>query len=184
MCMSAELMKSKVVRPSVVRPSVCGIDYLWSYCMAFFQILVVAPLGPYAQKFFFSKTIFFLDFFTKYFSFPLTWGPYGRQNFAMLLFPKITFESFQTFSEFSSQWSWQKYCFGYLKFELLIFQEFFFAFVNMGPMSTNLDHLLDDSNCQENWKHYRNVPSYQLWSALNDPNIIFTTPSSLRCPYI
>ncbi len=38
--MSAELMKSKFIRPSV-----CGIDYLWSYLMDFFQIFVVAPYG-------------------------------------------------------------------------------------------------------------------------------------------
>ncbi len=38
--------------------SVCGIDYLWRYCMGFFQILVVASPGPYAQIF-----IFFFKFF-------------------------------------------------------------------------------------------------------------------------
>ena len=29
-------------------------------------------------------------------------GPYGRENFKMLLLPQITFEAFQTFSEISS----------------------------------------------------------------------------------
>ncbi len=35
-----------------IRPSICDIDYFWSYCMDFFQILVVASRGPYAQIFF------------------------------------------------------------------------------------------------------------------------------------
>ncbi len=54
--MSAELMKSKFVRRL---PSVCGIDYLWSYCIDFFQILVVASPGPYAQTFFYLFIYFF-----------------------------------------------------------------------------------------------------------------------------
>ncbi len=48
-----EIRPSSVVRRPSIRPSVCGIDYLWSYCMDFFQILVVASPGPYAQTFFF-----------------------------------------------------------------------------------------------------------------------------------
>ncbi len=77
--MSAELMKSKFVRrPSVRHPSsVCGIDYLWSYCMDFFQILVVASPGPYAQTLFsFLKKKHFLILY-EYFSFLLTWDPMG-----------------------------------------------------------------------------------------------------------
>ena len=41
-------------------PSTCGIDYLWSYCMDFFPILVVASPGPYAWK----KNFF--EFFYEY----------------------------------------------------------------------------------------------------------------------
>ncbi len=64
---------------SVVRLSVCGIDYLWSYCMDFFQILVVASPGPYAQTFFsFLKKKKFWIFY-KYFSFSLTWDPMGAK---------------------------------------------------------------------------------------------------------
>ncbi len=59
-------------------------------------------------------------------------GPNGSQNFKTLL-PQISFESFQTFSEISSQWSWQKYCFGFLKFWVFDFSEILFLFVNMGP---------------------------------------------------
>ncbi len=106
------------VRPSVRPSSVCGIDYLWSYCMDCFQISVVAFPGSYAQKFFFD----FLGFF--FFVF-VNMGPYGSQNFKRLLLPQITFESFQTLSEISSQWSSQKFCFGFWNFEFLIFYDFF-----------------------------------------------------------
>ncbi len=74
--MSAELMKSKFVRrPFVIRPSVCGIDYLWSYCMDFFQILILASPGPYAQTFssFLKKKEIWI--FYENFSFSLTWDP-------------------------------------------------------------------------------------------------------------
>ncbi len=51
------------IRPSaVVHPSVCGIDYIWSYCMDCFQISVVASPGPYAQTFKKKKFFFFLIF--------------------------------------------------------------------------------------------------------------------------
>ncbi len=70
--MSAELMKLKFVRRL---SSVCGIDYmyLWSYCMDFFQILVVASPGPYAQTLFYLFIFFFFVSYD-YFSFSLTWG--------------------------------------------------------------------------------------------------------------
>ena len=52
----------------VARPSVCGIDYLWTRCMDFFQILVVASIGPYAPTFFeFLKNE--MDFFSNIFRF-------------------------------------------------------------------------------------------------------------------
>ena len=51
-----------------------------------------------------------LGFFTNIFVF-VNMGPYWSKNVKTLLLPHITFESFQTFSEFSSQWSSQKYCF-------------------------------------------------------------------------
>ncbi len=82
-----------------------------------FQIPVVASPGPYAQTFcfIFEKNIFFFIFQDFFFVF-INMGPYGSQNFKTLLLPQITFEFFQAFSEFSSQWSSQKYCFGFLKF--------------------------------------------------------------------
>ena len=56
------------VRPSpVVRPAVCGINYLWTYCVKFFQILVAASPGPYAWTFlnFWKKKmgVFFTNIF-------------------------------------------------------------------------------------------------------------------------
>ncbi len=57
--MSAELMESKFVRrPCVRRPSVASI-ISEVYCMDFFQILVVASPGPYAQTFFLKNLFFF-----------------------------------------------------------------------------------------------------------------------------
>ncbi len=43
-------------------------------------------------------------------------GPYGTKNVKTLLLPQIALELFQTFPEFSSQWSSQKFSFGCLKF--------------------------------------------------------------------
>ncbi len=43
-------------------------------------------------------------------------GLYGRENFKMLLFFQMAYELFQTFPEFSSQWSSQKYSVGISKF--------------------------------------------------------------------
>ena len=44
----------------------------------------------------------------------MTFSDFFLWNVKTLLHPQITFESFQTFSELSSQWSSQKYCFGFL----------------------------------------------------------------------
>ncbi len=135
--MSAELMKSKFVRrpsvrPSVcpsVRPSVCGIDYLLSYCMDCFQISVVASPGAYAQE----KNFFFFDFLGIFFVF-FKMGPYGSQNFKTLLLPQISFESFQTLSEISSQWSYKSSVLDFWNFEFLIFQEFCSFSLTWDPM--------------------------------------------------
>ena len=50
--------------------------------------------------------------------------PYGSKIFKTLLVPQKTTEYFETSHEFSSQYISQKYCFWYLKFEFLIFNEF------------------------------------------------------------
>ncbi len=132
--MSAELMKSKFVR----RPSVCGIDYLWSYCMDYFQILVVASPGQYAQTFFsFLKKKKFFNFLWIFFVF-VNMGPYGSKNFKTLLLLQITAESFQTFPEFSSQWSSQNYIWDFWNFENWNFNEFYLFSLTWDPMGVKI----------------------------------------------
>ncbi len=93
----------------------------------------------------FWKKNAFSNFSGRFFVFVLNhvnMGPYGSQNFESLLLLQITFESFETFSEFSSLLSSQKYCFGFLKFWVFEFPRFFFR-VNMGPYGIqNLETLL------------------------------------------
>ncbi len=48
---------------------------------------------------------------------------YGSPNFKTLLLPQLAFESFQTFSEFSSEWSSQSTVLDFWNFEFFIFQE-------------------------------------------------------------
>ena len=52
----------------VCRLSVCGIDYIWTYCMDSFQILVVASPGPYVEPICEFLQFFFV-FFTNIFRF-------------------------------------------------------------------------------------------------------------------
>ena len=131
-------MKSTSVR----RPSVCGINYLWTDCVDFFQILVLPFPGPYAQTFSELKKNDFWIFY-EYFSLSLTWDPIGAKILKRYSLPQITFESFQSFSEISSQLSTQKYCLGFLTFWVYDFSLFFFLFVNMGPcQSKNFKMLL------------------------------------------
>ena len=72
-------------------------------------------------------------------------GPNGSENFKTLLLPQISFGSFQTFSEFSSQWSSQKYCDDFfLNFEFTTFNEpLNFTIVPYGR-TKNLNYLEND----------------------------------------
>ncbi len=129
--MSAELMKSKFVRRPSVHSSVASIISEATAWIAFkFQLWL--PLGHMPRHFFHFWKKKFLDFLGILFVF-VNMGPYGRQNFKTLLLPQISFESFQTFSEISSQWSSQEYCFGFLKFWVFDFSGILFVFVNMVP---------------------------------------------------
>ncbi len=81
-------------------------NYLRTYWADSLQISVMASPGPYPKTFFsiFEKNAFsnFSGFF--FFAFVLTmltWDPMGAKNFKTLLFPQITFESIQTFSEYT-----------------------------------------------------------------------------------
>ncbi len=75
--------------------------------MDFFQIFVVASPGPYAQTFclIFEKKKFWI-FYEMFFIFVIM-GPNGSKNFKMLLLLQMAAKSFQTYPEFSSQWSSQ-----------------------------------------------------------------------------
>ncbi len=91
-------------------------------------------------------------------------GPYGSQNFKTILLPQITFESFQTFSEFSSQWSSQKYCFGFLKFWVFDFSGILFVFVNIGPYGRqNFKTLLLAQISFESFQTFSETSSQWSW---------------------
>ena len=57
----------------------------------------------------YSQRQFLLLFFLQVFFFFVNIIPYGREHFETLLLLQIATESFQTFPEFSSQWSSQNY---------------------------------------------------------------------------
>ncbi len=97
-----------------------------------FKFQLWLPLGHMPRRFFFIFGKMFFDFLRIFIVF-VNMGPYRSQNFKMLLLPPITFESFQTFSEFSSQWSSQKCCFRFLKFLVFDFSGILFVFVNITP---------------------------------------------------
>ncbi len=105
------------IRPSSVSPSVASIisePIAWIS----FKFWLLLPLG-HTPGLLNKKMYFFRIFF-------INMRPYmGTKNLQTLRFPQITFESFQTFPEFSSQWSSQKYCFGFFKFWVYDFSHFF-----------------------------------------------------------
>ncbi len=76
--------ETEILPSCVIRPSVCGIGYLWTYCMDFFQLLVVASPGTYPHTVclyvFVCLFVCFSDFWKKkYFSFSLTWDDMGAK---------------------------------------------------------------------------------------------------------
>ena len=120
--MSAEVMKSKFVRcPSSVHlSSMCGINYLWSYCMDFFQILVVVSPGPHTQTFYEFLRIFFW-FFYEYFSFSLPWDPMGAKTSKGYSSLKSFLNHFKLFLKFllsgcHKSTLWDFYNLGFLSF--------------------------------------------------------------------
>ncbi len=91
-------------------------------------------------------------------------GPYGSQNFKTLLLTQISFESFQIFSEISSQWSWQKYWFGFLKFWVFDFSGILFVFFNMGPYGgQNFKTLLFPQINFESFETFSEFSSHWSW---------------------
>ena len=137
--MSAELMKSKFDRrPSSVRLSVCGA--VISECNArislkFWLLLPLGhTLGPFCH---FCKKKFFFDFLLIFLIF-VHMGPYGSQNFKMLLLLQITAESFQTFAEFSFQWSSQNCIWDFWNLENWHFTVFFSFSLTWDPMGVKI----------------------------------------------
>ncbi len=90
--------------------------FLWHFCiLAFLALLDYVSKAHKIEIFLtFWKTFFFF-FFLRTFVF-VNMGPYSSENFKTLLLLKIAAECSQSFFEFSTQWSSQKYCFGFLKF--------------------------------------------------------------------
>ena len=86
-----------------------------SQLKAFKLFLKFLPNGPHKNLFGIFE-ILKIEILMICFDF-LKMGPYGRENFKMLLLLQIGAESFQTFSKFSSQWSSQNYVWDFLKFE-------------------------------------------------------------------
>ena len=84
-------MKLKFVRRLSVHPSVASI--------------ISEVVAGISFKFFWLL-LFFLDFLRIFFVFG-NMGLYGSENFKTLLLLQIVAESFETFPEFSSQWSSQ-----------------------------------------------------------------------------
>ncbi len=114
-------------------------------CQLFLKFLLSGPHKSTVLDFFKFWVYDFSQFFVS-----INMRLYGSQTFKTLL-PEMTFESFESFSEYSSHyWSSQKFCFEYLKFLVFYFSGFFFfffVFVNMGPyVSQNFKPLLLPQN--------------------------------------
>ncbi len=118
--MLAELMKSQFVR----RPSVTQLSpnlmrgFLSNFGCCF-------PWAIRPDFFFNFWKKFFFDFLRIIFVF-VNMGPYGSENFKTLPLLQSAAESFQTFPEFSSQWSAQNLEWDFWNFEFAIFNDFFF----------------------------------------------------------
>ena len=77
-------------------------NYLWTECTDFFQILVVASPGPYADTFFERVSVWPIHFqmFYDFFVIFVNMGTYGSENLKTVLLLYIAAESFQTFLNF------------------------------------------------------------------------------------
>ncbi len=103
-------------RPSSVRPSVVRVGIISEpNARISFKFHLWLLFDYYNNHFF----ILFLFIFLRIFFVFVNMGPYGSKNFKTLLLLQIAAESFQTFPEFSSQWSSQKLRLGFLKIEIL-----------------------------------------------------------------
>ena len=96
----------------------------------------MASPGPYAQTIFhfWKKNVWI---FLRIFFICINMGPYGRQNFQTLLL-QIIAESFQTFPEFSSQWSSQNRVWDFWNFEHWNFNEFYLFSLTLDPIGVKI----------------------------------------------
>ena len=154
--MSAELIVWDFVHPLSVHP--CR-KYLWTYCMDFFQILVVASPGPYARIFWiFEKKNF--DFFYEYFLISLTWDPISKRYSDDKLQPKVL----KLLLNFLPNGPYRT-TLGFLKFWKFKFQQILLIFNGMGPYgSDNFKTLL----LQIATKSFETRPEFSSqWSSQN-----------------
>ncbi len=79
----------------------------------------------------------FSDFLRIFFVF-VNMGPYGSENFKMLLLLQIADKSFQTFPEFSSQWSSQNHVWDFWNFENWNFNKFYSFSLTWDPMGAKI----------------------------------------------
>ena len=113
-----------VICPSFVcRPSVRVAIISESNARISFKFWLLLLLGHMLRQFFFIFwNIFF--YFSRIFFMFANMVPYGSENFNTLLLLQIAAESFQTFPEFSSQWSSQNYVWDVLNVENWILTNF------------------------------------------------------------
>ncbi len=111
--------------------------------MNFFQILVAASPGPHARTFEFLKKQL-----GEYFSFSLNMGSHGGENFKRLLLLQIAAEPFQTFPEFSSQWSSQNYVWDFPIFKDFVFENFEFTIVACAEIKKSIIRKTSDGRAK------------------------------------
>ncbi len=125
---------SKFVRLLSVRP--CR-NYLCTYnARNSFKFWLLLPLSHRLKHFlnFWKKNFFFVRIFFAF----VNMGPYGSPDLETLLL-QIGAESFQTFSEISSQWSTQNYGFDFWNFENWNFLMILFSFsLTWDPMGVKI----------------------------------------------
>ncbi len=139
--LTSTLWEPKLGSHSATPPSIVNKSRLNPSFQTFSEFSSQWTLQKYCFGFLKFKVFRFSLFF--FFFVFVNMGPYGSQNFKMLLLPQISFESFQPFTEFSSQWSSQKYCtvLDFWNFGFPIFNEFLnFNFVPYGE-TKNLNYL-------------------------------------------
>ena len=118
-----------------------------------FNFWLLLPLGHMLKQLFSFSKFFFLFFLRIFFVF-VNMRPCGSKNFKTLLLLQIVAKSFQTFPEFSSQWSSQNYIWDFWNFENWNFNEFYSFLLTWDPtcMGVNIS------------KHYSYESQPKVWN--------------------